>query len=239
MNITLFLLYFVILILIPCNTSAQRSPFSSSLSCGNLKDIRCPFFIHGHSRKCRSKSRELLCENNKTTIILFSKRFYIMDINYTGKWIQLIDPGLEKDSNCSSMPQHSLKVFLRYDFGGQYYVSTGSMPVVYMSCSKNLSNSPHYLNTSACFNKTSVNMFTYAIIDPAVSQFKNSCTNILTSWVFVEYQNFTFRSYSDLHKQMMEGFRISYSDTEKPSYLTVSGLSAFGKFFFSLNSRDD
>ncbi|RZC85748.1 hypothetical protein C5167_026417 [Papaver somniferum] len=179
--ITQFLLYFIVFI--PCG---------SSLSCKDFKDIPCPFFIHGKSNNCGDPSWELLCENDRTIVTVFSKRFYVLDIDSKANRIQLIDPGLEKD-NCSSMPQHSLPASPSYFGGYSDSISTWSRPVVYMNCSKNL-------------------------------KFGNSCTNFLTSWIFGDDalhnpENSTFGSYSELHKQMMKGFWISYAYDTQPCKL--------------------
>ncbi|XP_026429763.1 uncharacterized protein LOC113326209 [Papaver somniferum] len=210
--ITQFLLYFIVFI--PCG---------SSLSCKDFKDIPCPFFIHGKSNNCGDPSWELLCENDRTIVTVFSKRFYVLDIDSKANRIQLIDPGLEKD-NCSSMPQHSLPASPSYFGGYSDSISTWSRPVVYMNCSKNLSNYTRYLSTLPCVNNTSLNMLTYAIVDPVVSEFGNSCTNFLTSWIFGDDalhnpENSTFGSYSELHKQMMKGFWISYAYDTQPCKL--------------------
>ncbi|MCL7050957.1 hypothetical protein MKW94_028505 [Papaver nudicaule] len=202
---------FLILIIIPRSSgssSSFSSPLSSSsgnFSCGDLHDIQCPFVIEGRPpRDCgKLYTAKLFCENNKTiSTLVSSKRLLVMGINY---WnyregtIRLMDPGLERDANnCSSMPQHS------YD-------------------------SPRYLNTSPCVKgAASSNMSTYVVVDPEVSEFKNSCTNFLTSWMFydapykarVNNQQTTeettfFGSYLDVHNQMTKGFIVSYYMNEK------------------------
>ncbi|KAI3933007.1 hypothetical protein MKW98_029240 [Papaver atlanticum] len=255
MNIILFILYFVILIHIPCTSSSSNitknnetslslSSSSHNFSCGDLQDIQCPFFIHGNSHQCVSRYPiELLCENNRTSATFNSKRFYVMGINYTSRYIRLIDPGLEKDSNCSSMPQNSLHYLRGVDLSFHF----GCRPVIYMNCSGNLNDFPLYLNTSPCVNKSSSNKFsTYVMVDPLVSDIKNSCTSFLTSWIFDDaiyeayihenytYEGTTFGSYSDVHDQMMKGFVLDYLEYEIPIQRKESGFVRFLGFIFNI-----
>ncbi|KAI3886847.1 hypothetical protein MKW98_017199 [Papaver atlanticum] len=252
--ITLLLLYSIILILLPCGSSFSNnitndyesissiSSSSGNVSCGDLLNVQCPFIIEGRPQNCGKQSTvKLECKNNRTIATLSSKRFYVMDINYTHQMIRLIDPGLEKESNCSSMPQHSLHRLKLGD--GINTFGYGCRPVTYMNCSRSISDAPSYLNTSPCV-KASFNMSIYAIVHPLeVSEFKNSCTNFFTSWIyddglrkallqpdstfnFSTYRGTTFHSYLDVHKEMMKGFWMDYYldrsgeyETQKPGKL--------------------
>ncbi|XP_026431699.1 rust resistance kinase Lr10-like isoform X2 [Papaver somniferum] len=110
-----------------------------------------------------------------------------------------------------------------------------------MNCSGNLNDFPLYLNTSPCVNKSSSSKFsTYVMVDPLVSEIKNSCTSFLTSWIFDEalyeaskqgnydtYESTTFGSYSDVHDQMMKGFVLKYGDYEIFTQRKESGFIRF------------
>ncbi|KAI3840970.1 hypothetical protein MKW92_031373 [Papaver armeniacum] len=216
---TPFLLYFVVLFLsFPSTGSSSLS--STDFSCGAL-NIKCPFTLEGRPRNCPNgcgsrfgrlmkplscgyspAERILSCENNKTILNYSSKKFYVTDINYEDRSIRLIDPGLERD-NCSSMPQHSLpdtSYFQNYS-----ELSYPRKAVVYMNCSMNISDYTRYIYASPCI-KSSFNMFTYVIVNPLVSDFKESCNSFFTSWMSTDRD--TFGSYLDVHNEMMNGFEV-------------------------------
>ncbi|KAI3935703.1 hypothetical protein MKW98_022711 [Papaver atlanticum] len=220
-SITPFLLYFVVLLIVPSSSTSSSLSSSSStvFSCGAL-NIKCPFTLEGRPRNCPNgcssrfgrlmkplscgyspAERILSCENNKTILNYSSKKFYVIDINYEDRSIRLIDPGLERD-NCSSMPQHSLpdtSYFKNYSD-----LSYQSKAVVHMNCLMNISDFTRYINTSPCI-KSSFNMFTYVIVNPLVSDFKESCNSLFTSWMSTDRD--TFGSYLDVHNEMMNGFQ--------------------------------
>lgn len=225
-----FLLYFVVLFLfIPSSGSFSSS--STVFSCGAL-NIKCPFTLEGRLRNCPNgcssrfgrlmkplscgyspAERILSCENNRTVLNYFSKKFYVIDINYEYQNIRLIDLGLERD-NCSSMPQHSLP---DSHFRNYSEISYRSKAVVYMNCLMNTSDFTRYINASPCI-KSSFNMFTYVVVNPLVSDFKESCNSFFTSWMSTDRD--TFGSYLDVHNEMMNGFQVSwYYKYKQPGFL--------------------
>ncbi|KAI3975615.1 hypothetical protein MKX01_017528 [Papaver californicum] len=231
--ITPFLLCFVVLLLIASSSSSSSLSSSSTVfSCGAL-NIKCPFTLEGHPQNCPNEcssrfgrlmkplscgyspaERILTCENNRTILNYSSKKFYVIDFDYEYQRIRLVDPGLERD-NCSSMPQHSLpdtSYFQNYSD-----LSYRSRAVVYMNCLMNISDFTRYINASPCV-KSSFNTSTYVIVNPLVSDFKDSCHSFLTSWMSSDRD--TFGSYLDVHNEMMNGFEIFwYYRYKQPGFL--------------------
>ncbi|MCL7048895.1 hypothetical protein MKW94_019859 [Papaver nudicaule] len=216
--ITPFLLYFLVLLLIPSSSSSSSLSSSSTVfSCGDLS-IKCPFTLEGRPRNCPNgcssrfgslmkplscgyspAERILSCENNRTVLNYSSKKFYVLDIDYEYQRIRVIDPGLQKD-NCSSMPQHSIPDNFYFQNYSDLYQEKA---VVYMNCLTNMSDFIRYINAKPCV-KSSLNMFTYVIVNPLVSDFKESCNNFLTSWMSGNRD--TFSSYLDVHNELMNGW---------------------------------
>ncbi|XP_026441209.1 LEAF RUST 10 DISEASE-RESISTANCE LOCUS RECEPTOR-LIKE PROTEIN KINASE-like 2.8 isoform X2 [Papaver somniferum] len=238
--LTRFILYFgiIFLILPNCNCSScfQSTHIiyegSSVFSCGDLHNIQCPFTLEGHPQNCtnRPASAQLTCENNRTTIAsIQGKKFYVTGINYTEGSIRIIDPGLQKD-NYSSLPRHSLRnvVLSGPDNNDNMIYNDGYSntkdAVVYLNCSTDIEDYPPY------YLKVPVNMSSYVILNPMVSEIKNSCSTFVTSWMMPyesdDYMSEANRtkhlrdayggSYREVHNRMMQGFDICWTDNYQP-----------------------
>ncbi|KAI3850402.1 hypothetical protein MKX03_029845 [Papaver bracteatum] len=235
-SITPFLLYFVFLLIVPSSSSGSSSLSSSSstdFSCGAL-NIKCPFTLEGRPRNCpngcSSRFGNLMKPLSCNCSELFFKKFYVIDINYEDQSIRLIDPGLERD-NCSSMPQHSVPDSSYFqNYSEQSYPS--SKAVVYMNCSMNISDSTRYIYASPCI-KSSFNMFAYVIVNPLVSDFKESCNSFFTAWMFTDRD--TFGSYLDVHNEMMNGFRVSWYYKYKQPGNHTRPKFLFGSYIYCTN----
>ncbi|KAE9456698.1 hypothetical protein C3L33_11387, partial [Rhododendron williamsianum] len=78
-------------------------------SCGNIHNVVYPFRFKGDPDNCGNKNYEMVCENNRSVLYLFSGRYHVKTIDYTNYTIRLVDFGVHK-GNCSSLPLHSLSV---------------------------------------------------------------------------------------------------------------------------------
>ncbi|RHN77751.1 putative wall-associated receptor kinase, galacturonan-binding domain-containing protein [Medicago truncatula] len=76
-------------------------------SCGKISNITYPFRLKNDPIHCGNRSYELSCENNVTTINLYSAKYNVKSINYNNFTIRLVDPGIQQD-NCSSFPRNYL-----------------------------------------------------------------------------------------------------------------------------------
>ncbi|PNY03513.1 receptor-like protein kinase, partial [Trifolium pratense] len=100
---------------------------------------------------------ELSCENNVTTLTLFSGKYYVKSINYKNYTIRVVDPGT-KVGDCSSIPRYFLAKsnFTSYYnseyHGDPYEVGHQSWlgHITYLNCSKRVKNDPMYVDTSPC-----------------------------------------------------------------------------------------
>ncbi|KAK2453252.1 rust resistance kinase Lr10 [Trifolium repens] len=126
-------------------------------SCGEITNIKHPFRLKNDPTTCGDPRYELSCENNKTTLALFSGKYCVKSINYKNYTIRLVDPGIE-DGDCSSIPQYFLTTsnftsyynnhYHRdpYEVGDQYRLGH----IIYLNCSKPVKNDPMYVETSPC-----------------------------------------------------------------------------------------
>jgi hypothetical protein len=86
------------------NDSHYHCPASS---CGNIHNIRYPFWLNGTDPpNCGDKRYNLSCENNQAVLYLYDGRYYVQEIDYHNYTIRLVDSGIQKDND--SIPRYSL-----------------------------------------------------------------------------------------------------------------------------------
>ena len=141
----------------------------SSSSCGNLPEISCPFRLKGapHQCGCGAESAgglELDCENNRTSFLVDSGKFYVQEINYVNQTIRLMDASLHQ--NTCSIPRliqnindpyshfsHSSYTFSSYEFSIGPSYSSSSYYMYFLNCTSPL-NSPLYVDVSHCIGNS-------------------------------------------------------------------------------------
>ncbi|MBA0574690.1 hypothetical protein Golob_027332, partial [Gossypium lobatum] len=78
-----------------------------STFCGNL-NISYPFRLKNQPPQCGCYDLELACENNnRTTLVLREGKFFVQNIFYENKTIQVMDSNLDKN-DCNSLPLSSI-----------------------------------------------------------------------------------------------------------------------------------
>ncbi|WJX10097.1 hypothetical protein P8452_00860 [Trifolium repens] len=201
-------------------------------SCGKISKISYPFRLKDDPIHCGDKRYELSCENNVTTLYLYSAKYYVQYISYNNFTIRLVDPGVHQD-NCSSLPLNSLSqsdFCDTYDYdnkyctdpyqssSGHYYDSESLVfeHVVYLNCSHQVNNNRKYVNTTSCLNPNSKGYYIYAMAGDLIAQdFEVGChvkLVSLTSWLkkFQRNQQGLLLSYDVIHKALVYGFEISW-----------------------------
>ena len=139
-----------------CIAKGQSQNCSSS-SCGNLLNISYPFRLKGAPHQCGCGGLELDCENNRTSLLVDSVKFYVQEIDYVNQTIRLMDASLHK--NTCSIPHLIPNIYDSYSniFSSSYYFYPSffdyydSYPnIMYLlNCSLQL-NSPLYVDVSHC-----------------------------------------------------------------------------------------
>jgi hypothetical protein len=103
----LMVLITVVLVLVHEARSANDSHHHCRSSCGNIHNIRYPFWLIGDPTICGHRRYNLSCEYNQTMLYLYDGRYYVREINYSSYTIRVIDSGIQKD-NYSFIPRYSL-----------------------------------------------------------------------------------------------------------------------------------
>ena len=142
-----------------CITKGQSQNCSSS-SCGNLLNISCPFRLKGAPHQCGCDGLELDCENNRTSLLVDSVKFYVQEIDYVNQTIRLMDASLHK--NTCSIPRliQNLKDF---NYPSYFLIFPHSEYYMYLlNCPLPL-NSTLYVDVSHCIgNSYSAQTYFYA-----------------------------------------------------------------------------
>ncbi|KAF3432841.1 hypothetical protein FNV43_RR23943 [Rhamnella rubrinervis] len=207
-------------------------------SCGNLRNISTPFRLTGDPENCGDKRYSLYCENNITVLYLFSRKYYVHEINYPLYTIRLADAGIQRD-NCSSIPSYSLT---SYDlnsplFSTAYYrlkrneslLGRNSLStltrieltklIIYLNCA-NPVTSHLYVNTAPCINATNTSSsslkHSYVLVGGSTAlQLRASCQieqMFVTSNKAGMFDGGNNMSYVSVHNQLLHGFELSWLD---------------------------
>jgi hypothetical protein len=196
-------------------------------SCGRISNISYPFRLKDDPERCGNSSYELSCENNVTSLYLYSGKYYVQSINYKNFTIRLVDPGVHQ-ANCSSLPRYFLsksnfsEYYFYEFFTGPYQASRrvdqskvlGFEHIVYLNCSHQVTNNHKYVNIAPCINLDDSNGgYIYAMAgDLIVEDLQVGCHVMLvspTSWLGLDIDNF---SYDIMHKALVYGFEVSWLD---------------------------
>jgi hypothetical protein len=227
----------ILVVILPFSLLLQHGSSSSSIeqehtcppsSCGKISNIRYPFRLKNDPKHCGDNRYELSCENNVTTLYLYSAKYHVESINYNNFTIRLVDPGVE-ESNCSS---HPLNFLSRSNFCDTYeleekfctdpYKASGYYDeyslvfehIVYLNCSHQVNNNHKYVDTVPCINPNSKGYYIYAMAgDLIADDFEVGCHVKLvtpTSWLKKFQRNQEGLSYDVIHKALVYGFEISW-----------------------------
>ncbi|WJX16558.1 hypothetical protein P8452_06568 [Trifolium repens] len=205
------------------NLSIEQDHSCPPSSCGKISNITYPFRLKHDPLHCGNSRYELSCENNVTTLNLYSQKYYLQAINYNNFTIRLVDPGVQQD-NCSPLPHYFLS---RSDFCDTYassmdncrepYIAKGIYyeplfkHIVYLNCSHRVTNNPKYVNTSSCLNSQSKG-YIYAMAGNLIVQdFQVGChVEFITPTSWPGLRRNKVRSYDVIHKALVYGFEISW-----------------------------
>ncbi|KAI8006567.1 hypothetical protein LOK49_LG07G00242 [Camellia lanceoleosa] len=104
---TLIVVHVHVLFCVNCDTNNQnQQQLLHKNSCGDIDNIGFPFRLNPLDN-CGDKNFEFECENNRTVLYLYSGKYYVQAINYSGRVISVVDVGIQRN-NCSYLPLHSL-----------------------------------------------------------------------------------------------------------------------------------
>jgi len=103
------LLVILLLLLVQQICATKKQDHGCPLSsCGKITNITYPFRLKGQPKSCGDNRYELACENNVTVLHLYSGKYHVQAINYNNFTIRVVDPGVDQQTNCSSLPRYFL-----------------------------------------------------------------------------------------------------------------------------------
>ncbi|PRQ18785.1 putative glycerophosphodiester phosphodiesterase, protein kinase RLK-Pelle-SD-2b family [Rosa chinensis] len=198
----------VIAICFVISQEAKAEKLCQPASCGDLHDIRYPFRlkINGSDQNCLSSPAELTCdEHNRTTLNLYNGTYYVRAINYDNSTIQVVDPGLLRDS-CPFRPLYLLTGdnFSHTDI----YQPTGAYDFVsFLDCLQPV-KSRDYAKVN-CSSSLSTTSYSYIMVGYRVGDLPPSCYMVTASLAMLQ-QPWGHRSFSLTRQQLERGFDLSW-----------------------------
>ncbi|WOH06679.1 hypothetical protein DCAR_0626107 [Daucus carota subsp. sativus] len=196
--------------------------YSAPLSCGNVREIRCPFQLKGDNQNCKGSSYEFSCENNRTILHLSpdNMQYFVEDINYDNSSLLVVDPGIKKD-NYSSLPLYSMQE--EPSIRGNIPLEYLNQPVTFLSCHTPAVSS-QYINITSIAS-SSLYKYSYVVTGRiTLSQVEGDCEVTKLAWVSREWPilktdnyltiNFSelpITNFSELHDGMAYGFKMDWS----------------------------
>lgn len=201
----------------------------SPSSCGKLRDIRYPFWLKTHKKThpktCGDERYSLSCNNNVTTLHLYSEEYLVEAINYENQTIRIVNPNIMKN-NCSSLPSYSLSNY-NFSYGDPYELSQAdhstshdvrlTKSLVFVSC-ENPVLSPLYVDTASCASSGALTRsklrHSYVVVNGRVSDLVDSCSVELMAMVSMPGNigggNVSFM---DIHEELAYGIELSWGRT--------------------------
>ncbi|GMN44371.1 hypothetical protein TIFTF001_013564 [Ficus carica] len=229
------------------NTKSEGDKCSPS-SCGKLRDIRYPFWLKTHPKACGDERYSLSCNNNITTLHLYSEEYLVEAINYENQTIRIVNPNIMKN-NCSSLPSYSLSNY-NFSYGDPYELSQANhstshdvrltKSLVFVSC-ENPVLSPLYVDTASCASSGALTRsklrHSYVVVNGRVSDMVDSCSVELMAMVSMPGNigggNVSFM---DIHEELAYGIELSWGRTlleYEELDLSYRVLVAIGGLFLS------
>lgn len=196
----------LLLLLLPTTCDAKPKHRHCHSSCGNILDIRYPFRFKDDRPRCGNSKYELICENNRAILHLYSGRYYVEEINYDEGTLRIVDTGLQR-GNCSSLPLHSL-TRANFSFRDPYRLSYWTSYVNFIDCEAPI-NSSGYIDMAPCRRKSnsansSVQTYSYVVVqDMSLSDLEDSCSVAMVVGVYDEGIKKIDNCLSDIHDRLL------------------------------------
>uniref|UniRef100_F6H7E5 Protein kinase domain-containing protein n=2 Tax=Vitis vinifera TaxID=29760 RepID=F6H7E5_VITVI len=205
-------------------------------SCGDIRNISNPFRLKGDPSGCGDPNYELVCENNRTMLNLYSGKYYVAEINYKNYSIRIVDPGLDK-GDCFSSPLYYLTRG-NFSYGDPYDLPYDwkLSRTVLMNCTSSISDHS-YIRINPCNSSStsfSSQAYVYALAGVSeVGDIKYSCTIGMTistrplKEVSSKPRN---QSMSELQEELLVGLEISFLPYRCSSECHMEGQSCYMNF---------
>ncbi|KAL4597720.1 hypothetical protein ACB092_11G009100 [Castanea dentata] len=212
-----------------CIAKGQSQNCGTS-SCGNLHNISFPFRLKGAPHQCRCGAEsirgfELDCENNRTSLLVDSVKFYVQEIDYVNQTIRLMDASLHK--NTCSIPHliPNINIYCNLlDYYHYYYYYYSSNIMYLLNCTLQL-NSSLYVDVSHCIGNSysAQTRFFYAYFGNLTALDIPELCSIEGS-VPTRFPNATGLSVLEIQQELLQGYEFSwfsvcrYSQNKKLKY---------------------
>ena len=202
-----------------------QSQYYNASSCGNIPNISHPFRLKGApgecgckgplgEYKCGDRCIELACENNRTTLLADSGKYYVQEIDYVNQKIRLIDESLHRNKCPTPRPfRRSNRSCFSFNDDDYYNYGSSSKYMYFMNCTLpavNLSLD-NYVDVTRCVgNSSSAQTYFYAIFGHLTMSDIPAMSCTIEGVAETRFSNATGVSVSDIQKKLLQGFELSF-----------------------------
>ncbi|KAM1354119.1 hypothetical protein ACFX2H_033513 [Malus domestica] len=207
-----------------CHDAQEEENCRRNASCGDLLDIQYPFRLRtGSGVNCPRYPAELSCEDNRTTLTLFNAKYYVKaPINYKGRKIHAVDPGL-LNYTCPFRPRNWLTShnFSQHPCG--YYRPAGDYDhISFFDCLSPI-ESPDYvkINCSTTNSSAATTSYSYIMVKDGVDNLQPSCnlTGIVISYGITQVGSGL--SFSFIRDHLRRGIELYWDELLPNNYQSV------------------
>ncbi|KAF3972099.1 hypothetical protein CMV_004376 [Castanea mollissima] len=206
-----------------CIAKGQSQNCGTS-SCGNLLNISFPFRLKGAPHQCRCGAEsvrgiELDCENNRTSLLFDSVKFYVQEIDYVNKTFRLMDASLHK--NPCSIPHLIPNIYYYYSYSNtssssSFHISESfsdyySSILYLLNCTVQL-KSPLYVDVSHCIGNSysAQTRFFYAYFGYLTALHIPELCSIEGSVPTRIWKNTTGLSVLEIQQELLQGYEFHW-----------------------------
>ena len=164
----------LLLLLVPIPCKAKQNHHLCTSSCGTIHNISYPFRLKDDPRSCGERQFELACENNRTTLYLYSGKYRVKEINYEIFTIRVVE-------DFSSLSIH-LSTYKGLISQGPFLGGQNNLYLSFIDCETSMNSSlymdmaPCSKNGSSAFSLSSSQTYSYIIVGSMqLSDLENSC----------------------------------------------------------------
>ena len=205
----------LLLLLVPIPCKAKQNHHLCTSSCGNIHNISYPFRLKDDPRSCGEREFELACENNRTTLYLYSGKYRVKEINYEIFTIRVVE-------DFSSLSLH-LSTYGELSSRSPFQWGVSSSYLNFIDCETPM-NSSLYMDMAPCsktsslaFSLSSNQTYSYVVVGSMyLSDLENSCMIYLVVSASTRGQKIDNSSCSGIHDSLLYGTDLQWSSECPP-----------------------
>ncbi|PQM40683.1 putative leucine-rich repeat receptor-like serine/threonine-protein kinase [Prunus yedoensis var. nudiflora] len=215
------------------NDAKEEKKCQQPASCGDLLDIRYPFRLKtGSDLNCPSHPVELSCKDNRTIVNIFNFTYYVRAIHYELYTIQLVDPGLLRDT-CPFRPLYNLASIDSSQVSAPSLRNSDSGFVAFFDCKRTV-ESPNYVKVNCSGSSSPTTPYSYIRLGNRVDDLQPCNMTSITLTMLEDTGNVL--SISFIRDELKKGFELSCEEFLPHKYCYSPSQSILCEYAYALIS---